>query len=349
MINLGRFGMAAEFNNLGVGSLVSPLTALGLRPTFRIGLGFGGHARGFYASPYPALTNYIQNGFDWLIGWPVNGSVVHVSPTTPVNILCSVPFLISAPVPLTPVYPDNLTAAEWQGAGLDPSRQALEWRLQDGRRFKLSVNLNGQRFRLINPNVAQYISSNSRSDFPFTSGLPVDPGQDFVAVSHMFGCLPLEDQFLPAGQYRFRIDLAVIPRGLAYESSNQIPEVNWFRNMNLSQVQNYPTASIDIVGDMPSNLPIPRITNMSPQRGRPGDVVEFTGNLLGRTQAVSFSPDAQSQFEVVSDSRVRATVSRLADSGIVVLETARGFAVTNDEFEVLEQVAIRGRGSDKVE
>ena len=328
---LGEFGTEAEYNHLGWGGLVYPHTTLGLRPTFRIGLGMGGHAGGFFASPYPGLATYNQNGFDWLMGSPQVGSVVYVGDADPVNIICSVPYLVSAPVALTPVYPNNVTRAEWAAAGFDPDRQSTSWMLADGREISLIVNLTGQGFRLINHGTGAALGDSiPNAVSPFTEGLAIDPGQDFIQVRHLFAWLPIQEQLLPPGRYHFRIDLAVIPREFAYQSSNHCPVVDWFRNVNLSQLQSYPTASINVIGDMPVNLPIPQIINMTPLSGVPGDVVEFTGTLLGRTQEVSFSPDARSVFQVVSDNLVRATVSMLAETGVVVLETARGFVATSN-------------------
>ena len=78
-----------------MGSFVYPFTTLGLRPTFRIVNGVGGGAGGFFASPYPAMANYIQNGFDWLTSSPFNGTLVVTDIDEPVNIIASVPYLVS--------------------------------------------------------------------------------------------------------------------------------------------------------------------------------------------------------------------------------------------------------------
>ncbi|MFO1044003.1 MAG: hypothetical protein U0941_19640 [Planctomycetaceae bacterium] len=344
---LGRFGQASEFNNLGVGSLVAPETHLGLRPTFSIKLGLPGSTGGFFASPYPSLSTVNTVGYDWLLEYPQSGSVVYVPGTEPVNIIGSVPYLVEAPVVMTPSFSPEITERDWVGAGLDPQTQAPLWQLPSGQRMDLQANNYGSQLQYINGRTgARYVMSIPHDPFPHTNGIAIGTGIDFVRIEQFFSALGWDDRQLPAGRYRFRVDLFAIPRSFAYEGSQQIPLVDCYKNKNLDGLSGIPSTSFDVVGEIPVNFRVPKVTQMSPSHGLPLTNVDFTGELLSRTNEVAFVPSLPASIQVISDHLVRAQVPSLAQSGQVIVKTARGWVIVGDSF-VVDTATVAARGQQR--
>ena len=341
--NLGRFGTAEEFNNLGVGGLVFPQTHLGLRPTFSIKVGLPGGNGGFFASPFPSLSTINTVGYDWLTDYPQPGSVVFVPGTEPVNIIASVHYLIDAPAQLEPLFSEELPRDVWEAAGLDPTSQAPLWKFPSGQRIDLQTNCYGAVYQFINNGTgATYSTSLPHDPFPHTNGTAIEPGLDFVQISQFFSCVAWDDIMLLAGRYVFRVDLYAIPRDKAYECSSQIPLAECFRNRYLSELTDIPMTSIEVVGEVPANFRIPRVTQMLPATGRAETEVDLSGELLSRTDEVTFVPSLPADFQVISDSLVRARAPTLTESGQVIVKTARGWVIVSDPF-VIEDPAVMSR------
>ena len=334
-MSLGHFGTSEEFNNLGVGSLVNPRTQLGLRPTFSTSIGLPGGSGGFFASPYPTLSTLNTSGFDWLTDYPQPGSVVYVPGAEPVNIITSVPFLIGAPGQLEPLFDDQITREAWEGVGLDPTSQAPLWRFHSGQRIDLQTNSYGLVFQFINEGVgATYLESLPWDPSPYTNGTAIDPGVDFVQMKQFFSCVAWDNLMLPAGRYVFRVDLYAIPRDAAYIGSGQIPLVECYRNRHLSELPDIPMTSIEVIGEVPANFRIPSVNRILPAIGHAGIELEFSGELLARTDEVTFAPSLSADFQVISDNLVRARVPDLTETGQVIVKTSRGWVIVNDPFVV---------------
>jgi hypothetical protein len=334
-LSLGRFGTAEEFNNLGVGGLVYPHTQLGLRPTFSTTISLPGGSNGFFASPYPTLSTMNTNGFDWLTDYPHNGSVVYVPGSEAVNIIASVPYLISAPAQLEPLFDDQIPRESWESAGLDPTSQAPLWRFHNGQRIDLQTNCYGAVYEFINEGTgATYRESLPRDPYPHTNGIAIEPGIDFVKISQFFSCVAWDNMMLAAGRYVFQVDLYAIPRDMAYECSGEIPLAECYRNRHLSELPDIPMTSIEVVGEVPVNFRIPRVIRLLPATGNVGTDVEFSGELLARTNEVTFAPSLPADFQVLSDNLVRAQVPNLAETGQVIVKTARGWVVVDEPFTV---------------
>jgi IPT/TIG domain len=82
-------------------------------------------------------------------------------------------------------------------------------------------------------------------------------------------------------------------------------------------------------------VPPPQLESFSPTQGLPGTIVTITGKNLGTTRAVRFM-GLKSEFEVVSDEVVRATVPAQAVSGKITIETAGGKVNYSPPFTVLQ-------------
>ena len=81
-------------------------------------------------------------------------------------------------------------------------------------------------------------------------------------------------------------------------------------------------------------LPTPKISGFTPASGRTGTLVSLTGSGFTGAMAVTFGGVAARSFSVASDSRLTATVSRLASSGRVRVTNADGSGVSVARFMV---------------
>lgn len=87
------------------------------------------------------------------------------------------------------------------------------------------------------------------------------------------------------------------------------------------------------VGDAAST-PAPAISGFNPTSGDPGTVVEISGSNLTGATAVTFNEVAASEFSIVSDTLVRATVPAAATTGPIRVTTPGGTAAGPADFIV---------------
>jgi hypothetical protein len=83
-----------------------------------------------------------------------------------------------------------------------------------------------------------------------------------------------------------------------------------------------------------SEPPPPAITGFSPTSGDIGTVVDVSGSGLSGASAVTFNNVAASQFTVVSDTHITATVPSGATTGRIRVTTAGGTATSATDFTV---------------
>ena len=90
-------------------------------------------------------------------------------------------------------------------------------------------------------------------------------------------------------------------------------------------------------GTLKSNVTFhvaPQITTFSPGSGAVGTVVTITGVSLSQTKTVAFGGVRATQFTVVSDTEVQATVPTGAKTGSITITTAGGTATSSGTFTV---------------
>jgi len=83
-----------------------------------------------------------------------------------------------------------------------------------------------------------------------------------------------------------------------------------------------------------SQPPAPAITGFNPTSGDVGTVVDVSGSGFSGASAVTFNNVAASQFTVVSDTRITATVPSGATTGRIRVTTAGGTATSATDFTV---------------
>jgi hypothetical protein len=83
-----------------------------------------------------------------------------------------------------------------------------------------------------------------------------------------------------------------------------------------------------------SEPPPPAITGFTPTSGGVGTVVDVSGSRFSGASAVTFNNVAASQFTVVSDTRITATVPSGATTGRIRVTTAGGTATSSTDFTV---------------
>jgi hypothetical protein len=85
------------------------------------------------------------------------------------------------------------------------------------------------------------------------------------------------------------------------------------------------------------NTSLPVFVALLPYSGRVGKTVEFLGQGLKGTTAVSFSGTA-AKFQIVSDTYLTATVPDGATTGSVTVKTSAGTLASNKVFRVTPQI-----------
>ncbi len=83
---------------------------------------------------------------------------------------------------------------------------------------------------------------------------------------------------------------------------------------------------------------LPQVSNFIPITGEPGAVVIINGSGFQSAGAVSFGVGS-AQFEILSDSQVRAVVPSDATTGPITVNTDRGFAVSSSFFQVSPRIS----------
>lgn len=91
----------------------------------------------------------------------------------------------------------------------------------------------------------------------------------------------------------------------------------------------------------PTAAAAPTLTGFTPAKGSVGASVTLTGTALGGVTAVGFDGRAANVFKAVSDTQVTATVPAGAASGLIVVTTPAGTAVSAVPFTVTEKVTPR--------
>lgn len=334
--DLGRFGTSAEFDNLYAGQLVRPVVQPGLRPTFVISTGPIVPWSNFFVWPEPSLAWVNSSGFDWH-RQPSPGSIVYVPGNKPVNIISSLPRLEAAPVDLAPVLPSGATSQSWEDAGMDPSTQAVLWRWEGKYQVDVRVEVRALLYEYYQYNgmkAARYKQDLTSSVYPYTQGPALEPPFDFVVLRVSFGLILMQRALIPPGQYRFALDLDVIPPEAAYEFKNGMPIEYAYRNQNLEMLSDRLSTTLEVIADVPEGLVLPAVHSVQPTVGGRGTRMSIQGARLDRTMRVAFNPGISGEYRVVSESSVEAIIPSGAETGPMVVETNLGW-VPVDSIEIL--------------
>ncbi len=90
----------------------------------------------------------------------------------------------------------------------------------------------------------------------------------------------------------------------------------------------------------PDQVAAPVFTTFSPREGLPGDTVRLRGTALATTHTVLFN-GVEANFEVISDTQLRAVVPATTTTGRITIQTAGGKDVSGKLFTVLQpQIAF---------
>ena len=82
---------------------------------------------------------------------------------------------------------------------------------------------------------------------------------------------------------------------------------------------------------------LPRLTSFFPVEGEAGTIVTVTGSGFQTAVSVLFGVGS-AQFEVISDTQIRAVIPADATTGPVTVNTSRGFAASNSFFQVAPRI-----------
>lgn len=86
-----------------------------------------------------------------------------------------------------------------------------------------------------------------------------------------------------------------------------------------------------------AQLALPRLTHFFPVEGEPGTIVTLSGTGFQTADSILFGVGLAS-FEVISDTQIRAVVPSDATTGPLTVNTSRGFAASNDFFQVAPRI-----------
>ncbi|HCP38771.1 MAG TPA: hypothetical protein DIT98_13205 [Verrucomicrobiales bacterium] len=95
-----------------------------------------------------------------------------------------------------------------------------------------------------------------------------------------------------------------------------------------------------------AQLSLPRLTHFFPVEGEPGTIVTLTGTGFQTADSILFGVGSAS-FEVISDTQIRAVVPSDATTGPLTVNTSRGFAASNDFFQVAPRIIFFEPGYGK--
>ena len=95
-----------------------------------------------------------------------------------------------------------------------------------------------------------------------------------------------------------------------------------------------------------AQLALPRLTHFFPIQGEPGTIVTLTGTGFQTADSILFGVGLAS-FEVISDTQIRAVVPSDATTGPLTVNTSRGFAASNDFFQVAPRIIFFEPGYGK--
>jgi len=102
-----------------------------------------------------------------------------------------------------------------------------------------------------------------------------------------------------------------------------------------------------LLGDsLSAQLALPRLTHFFPVEGEPGTIVTLSGTGFQTADSILFGVGLAS-FEVISDTQIRAVVPSDATTGPLTVNTSRGFAASNDFFQVAPRIIFFEPGFGK--
>ena len=102
-----------------------------------------------------------------------------------------------------------------------------------------------------------------------------------------------------------------------------------------------------LLGDsLSAQLALPRLTHFFPVEGEPGTIVTLSGTGFQTADSILFGVGLAS-FEVISDTQIRAVVPSDATTGPLTVNTSRGFAASNDFFQVAPRIIFFEPGYGK--